>query len=787
MPHWWSRPRVVARQAADTRRLLDGILQSALRGNPKGVAMLAEELGPLAGDLGRVFPALKPLVNLLDRAAARSKPAEGGKEQPGMTRRAFVATTGGAAAAAPSIPKMLAKTALDQLRLKLDQIAPGLPMRLEEGTVQAYRYKGDTEESGWSFVRKGGKVDPESEKYYRESGMEPAGPPQPAVRVSAYSGRDSGLDETFRGSAEDLARQKLGDWRSFHEEPREPWEVGGLKGQLSDVYEDALRSVSEMLTTSREQARTKNLRNAWLHIVRRMDDLKKHPEKLQQPVVAPKTETPPSLSRREMAERIAAAVRGSKPEAKQIPLSEPPPSAARKFLGEQRGPFGKAGEFWRDEAGTQTWGEVPGRVRELVGAARRVRFPGGFFAKPGGELVPLDEMARHWNAPAAGGNVLRKGWVRGRGANIEIHSLQAADPRALRAALQEAARYGKEVHVDTATSSAVYDAADLQQADWSLERLRPMQRFWRDERGEFTPGEVPAAVRAAWEKTKAAFEKLRASREGYGPYTEMVATKDLARFAEVDRTRDEKYPGHFAEVRDSIAEKGIYSPAILKYNPDTKRAYLGEGNTRVAAAKALGLPAVPVRVYRSRVESEHVPGVVVRGIEGRAPEDMRPSQIGMRPYREAVATEPPPTRRLFGSERGSFSFKPSVRIDKMWLAPDGEVHQVPDRSTHWEVAERMVPKSRDPVSGLIGKGWIRVNGNNLQAKSAHERGMQQAIDSAVAAAEAAEMPFIVVDIGPDTAIIPTHQKITPGNLPQLLKRYLPGRYNPNDPYGSKEE
>jgi 2'-5' RNA ligase len=113
----------------------------------------------------------------------------------------------------------------------------------------------------------------------------------------------------------------------------------------------------------------------------------------------------------------------------------------------------------------------------------RPRFPAGYWAKRGGEIIPLEDMARHDNIPGTDGlaGLLRKGDVRGRGANVEVFSLEAADPAALRVALEEASKYGKEVHVDTALTSAVYDSAELAEAGYDLSQARP-SRQWR--RGE---------------------------------------------------------------------------------------------------------------------------------------------------------------------------------------------------------------------------------------------------------------------------------------------------------------
>lgn len=56
--------------------------------------------------------------------------------------------------------------------------------------------------------------------------------------------------------------------------------------------------------------------------------------------------------------------------------------------------------------------------------------------------------------------------------------------------------------------------------------------------------------------------------------------------------------GEWQPLVDNIAEQGIMSPLFLEWSTADGYAYFGEGNTRIAVAQQLGLPTVPVVVYR---------------------------------------------------------------------------------------------------------------------------------------------------------------------------------------------
>lgn len=121
--------------------------------------------------------------------------------------------------------------------------------------------------------------------------------------------------------------------------------------------------------------------------------------------------------------------------------------------------------------------------------------------------------------------------------------------------------------------------------------------------------------------------KVRVHTAGYGN-VEMVPTHELAPYA-----TQETDPDHAREVATHFAEKGHMEPLVLQYHPKSGEAYLGEGNHRLRAARALGMDHVPVRVNRNTYGLSGTGAPAPARHLGEAtgehiPADIRPSDIG---------------------------------------------------------------------------------------------------------------------------------------------------------------
>ena len=85
----------------------------------------------------------------------------------------------------------------------------------------------------------------------------------------------------------------------------------------------------------------------------------------------------------------------------------------------------------------------------------------------------------------------------------------------------------------------------------------------------------------------------------------------------------------------SIADEGWRDPLIVHYNPKTGKAWLGDGNHRLEAAKRLGYNRVPVKVLRSSGSGEYGEAAVkeadnfTRKPDGYVPGEFNPSMIGL--------------------------------------------------------------------------------------------------------------------------------------------------------------
>lgn len=113
----------------------------------------------------------------------------------------------------------------------------------------------------------------------------------------------------------------------------------------------------------------------------------------------------------------------------------------------------------------------------------------------------------------------------------------------------------------------------------------------------------------------------------YEDEIEMVPTSSMHPLREYDR---EKQPNTDLDaLTEDIRTNGIREPMILLYGQDDRKAVIGEGNHRLAAAERLGMEEVPARVARySRVGDRGGPVPGYQG-EGHVNADLRPSQIGL--------------------------------------------------------------------------------------------------------------------------------------------------------------
>jgi hypothetical protein len=137
------------------------------------------------------------------------------------------------------------------------------------------------------------------------------------------------------------------------------------------------------------------------------------------------------------------------------------------------------------------------------------------------------------------------------------------------------------------------------------------------------------------------------------PDIEWVPTNELRKFIEYDRRPGGKDAWSSPERWDALGEHlkthGFRNPVWLDFNPDTGYAHMSEGNHRTQLALDHGIPAVPVRVYRSQRTSPTQIPVKAQPQEDWAdafdptgyhyPQYMKPSHIGL-------PTVPPPNQRV---------------------------------------------------------------------------------------------------------------------------------------------
>jgi GNAT superfamily N-acetyltransferase len=119
------------------------------------------------------------------------------------------------------------------------------------------------------------------------------------------------------------------------------------------------------------------------------------------------------------------------------------------------------------------------------------------------------------------------------------------------------------------------------------------------------------------------------ARVGNWTNVEMVPRHEVERYAS-----QETDPEHAKAVGHHLAASGEMEPLMLHYHPASGEAYLGEGNHRLRAARALGMDHVPLRVSRS---AYGLPGPGVKVPQDHpalaagehVPADIHPSHIGL--------------------------------------------------------------------------------------------------------------------------------------------------------------
>jgi hypothetical protein len=91
-----------------------------------------------------------------------------------------------------------------------------------------------------------------------------------------------------------------------------------------------------------------------------------------------------------------------------------------------------------------------------------------------------------------------------------------------------------------------------------------------------------------------------------------------------------RWPDRLEALSADILESGFKSPLQLEYGTEDRKAYLGEGNHRLAAAELLGLECVPVLVQRrSSTEYHESVSKPVPGHDGYIPQQTNPASIGL--------------------------------------------------------------------------------------------------------------------------------------------------------------
>lgn len=167
---------------------------------------------------------------------------------------------------------------------------------------------------------------------------------------------------------------------------------------------------------------------------------------------------------------------------------------------------------------------------------------------------------------------------------------------------------------------------------------------------------------------------------GRHPDIQWVPTHELAKFLEYDRRPggkdSEGNADRWKALTEHVQTHGFRNPVWIDFNPDGNTAHLSEGNHRVQIALDTGMPAVPVRVYRSHRSSPTQVKVTPDYSQAQRdytgdrywPEYMRAEHIGL-------PVVPPPEQQHVTSalQRQPNPWRPGVD-GKGFLDPQGNLH-----------------------------------------------------------------------------------------------------------------
>jgi ParB-like chromosome segregation protein Spo0J len=115
---------------------------------------------------------------------------------------------------------------------------------------------------------------------------------------------------------------------------------------------------------------------------------------------------------------------------------------------------------------------------------------------------------------------------------------------------------------------------------------------------EVMPAEAPAEPLKDVKSIAKALEGVKEFKAESSKYFEYVPVEEIEKYKEFDRETEKKWGSKdntLEELVDDIRENGIKTPITLQIDRDGN-ALIVEGNTRLAAAKKLGIKNIPVRV-----------------------------------------------------------------------------------------------------------------------------------------------------------------------------------------------